>query len=114
MLNNLLNSSIQQQQQPIHPQPVQQNPQQQPFKLLQQQIPSQHMAPKLIAPTMFQASNAEEKMIPQQQQQQQFRPEPLTHNQLIQALNYLLENDADFIRKVHEAYIKSFNKKISH
>ena len=103
-MNNLLNSSIQQQQQPIHPQPVQQNPQQQPFKLLQQQ-----MTPKLIAPTMFQASNAEEKM-----QQQQFRPEPLTHNQLIQALNYLLENDADFIRKVHEAYIKSFNKKISH
>lgn len=107
----MLNSSIQQQQQPIHPQPIQQNPQQQSFNLLQQQIPSQHiMAPKLIAPTMFQASNNEEKMLPQQQ----FRPEPLTHNQLAQALNYLLENDPDFIRKVHEAYIKSFNKKISH
>jgi mRNA-decapping enzyme 1B len=108
LLNNLLNSTIQQQQQqPINPQPL---------KLLQQQS----SGPKLLAPTMFQASNNEEKASavpppPQlQQQQQQFRPEPLTHNQLIQALNYLLENDPDFICKIHEAYIKSFNKIVSH
>lgn len=117
LLNNLLNSSIQQQQH---------QPEQQPLKLLQQQsIPAQQQqmsAPKLLAPTMFQASAVEEKekivMNPpiqqQQQQSQPFRPEPLTHNQLIQALNYLLENDPDFIRKIHEAYIKSFNKIVSH
>lgn len=72
---------------------------------------------------MFQASNIEEKAILGVQQQStnnaatpgvsNIRPEPLTQNQLIQALNYLLENDPDFIRKIHEAYIKSFNKIIS-
>lgn len=126
LLNNLLNSSIQQQQQQQQPQqsppalpPVQSsNNITQPIKLLQP-TPSQSTttAPKLLAPTVFQASNVEEKTSatisqqpPQQQHLQQFRPEPLTHNQLIQALNYLLENDPDFIRKIHEAYIKSFNK----
>lgn len=61
---------------------------------------------------MFQKSNSvEEKPAPQPVQlQSNFRPEPLTQNQLIQALNYMLETDPDFIRKVHEAYIKSFQK----
>lgn len=70
--------------------------------------------PTLITPAMFQPSNVvEEKIVAQPvQMQSSIRPEPLTQNQLLQALNYLLETDPDFIRKVHEAYIKSFNKKI--
>lgn len=63
---------------------------------------------------MFQASTIEDKAIASASQPQQApRPEPLTHNQLIQAINYLLENDPDFIRKIHEAYVKSFNKIVS-
>ena len=69
---------------------------------------------------MFQASNIEDKAILGVQQSNNIqampnivRPEPLTQNQLMQALNYLLENDPDFIRKIHEAYIKSFNKIIT-
>lgn len=55
---------------------------------------------KLITPTMFTpSSNTERKASV---------PEPLTKNQLLQALNYLIENDDEFMRKVHEAYIKSF------
>lgn len=85
----------------------------QPPKLLQS-VPgsSSQTQPKLLAPTMFQASTLEDKAIVAQQIQPP-RPEPLTHNQLIQAINYLLENDPDFIRKIHEAYIKSFNKIVS-
>lgn len=86
--------------------------QQQPGVSNAQSVPK----PTLITPTMFQASNIEEKAIMGVQKQtcssvaSTIRPEPLTQNQLIQALNYLLENDPDFIRKIHEAYIKSFNK----
>jgi hypothetical protein len=36
------------------------------------------------------------------------RPEPLTRNQLLQAFNYLLKNDPEFVNKLHEAYVKSF------
>ncbi|CRK87584.1 CLUMA_CG001381, isoform A [Clunio marinus] len=54
---------------------------------------------KLITPTMFTPSNNNEKKSPV--------AEPLTKNQLLQALNYLIENDDDFMKKVHEAYIKS-------
>lgn len=38
------------------------------------------------------------------------RPEPLTKNQLLQAVNYLLKYDPDFINKLHEAYVKSFTE----
>lgn len=56
---------------------------------------------KLITPTMFAPSSSiSEKKLSV--------AEPLTKNQLLQALNYLIENDEDFIKKVHEAYIKSF------
>lgn len=34
--------------------------------------------------------------------------EPLTKNQLLQALNYLIKNDPEFVTKLHEAYVKSF------
>ena len=113
LLNNLLNTSLQQQQQIIQPQVIQSSSPQP--KLLQ---PGSSAQPKLLAPTMFQASSLEDKLGAVQTQgiatpQQTPRPEPLTHNQLIQAINYLLENDPDFIRKIHEAYIKSFNKIVS-
>lgn len=38
-------------------------------------------------------------------------PEPLTRNQLLQAFNYLLKHDTDFVNKLHEAYVKSFSEK---
>jgi len=55
---------------------------------------------KLVTPTMFAPSSNNEK--------KSSVPEPLTKNQLLQAFNYLLENDEDFMKKVHESYIKSF------
>lgn len=85
----------------------------------QQQQQLQHPPqpkPTLITPTMFQASTIEDKAILGMQTTMPttstpiMRPEPLTQNQLIQALNYLLENDPEFIRKIHEAYIKSLSK----
>lgn len=41
----------------------------------------------------------------------QHSPEPLTRNQLLQAFNYLLKHDAEFVNKLHEAYVKSFTEK---
>jgi mRNA-decapping enzyme C-terminus len=41
------------------------------------------------------------------------KPEPLTQNQLIQAMNYLIKNDPDFTKKLHEAYLKSFTETIT-
>jgi mRNA-decapping enzyme C-terminus len=41
------------------------------------------------------------------------KPEPLTQNQLIQAMNYLIKNDPDFTKKLHEAYLKSFTDTIT-
>lgn len=55
---------------------------------------------KLITPVMFTPSNTNEKKLA--------AAEPLTKNQLLQALNYLIQNDDEFMLKVHEAYIKSF------
>jgi mRNA-decapping enzyme 1B len=102
-MNNLLQSAVIQQ-------PLQQQQQQQPIQIINK--------PTLITPTMFQASAIEDKAILGIQQAPGVapqstnfvRPEPLTNNQLVQALNYLLENDPEFIRKIHEAYVKSFNK----
>lgn len=70
--------------------------------------------PTLITPAMFQPSNViEEKILVPKPSQTNIRPEPLTQNQLLQALNYMLETDPEFIRKIHEAYVKSFNKMVS-
>lgn len=65
--------------------------------------------PTLITPAMFQAPPVEGKPAPVHC----IRPEPLTQNQLLQALNYMLETDPEFISKIHEAYVKSFNKIVS-
>lgn len=37
-------------------------------------------------------------------------PEPLTKNQLLQAVTYLIKNDPEFVNKLHEAYVKSFSE----
>lgn len=42
-----------------------------------------------------------------------FNLEPLTHNQLLQAMSYLIRNDKDFIKKLHEAYLHSLNEMLS-
>lgn len=58
-------------------------------------------APALIPPVMFAAPSPAEPLA---------RPlEPLTRNQLLQAFNYLLRSDPDFINKLHEAYVKSLD-----
>lgn len=41
------------------------------------------------------------------------KPEPLTQTQLLQAMSYLIKNDPDFVRKIHEAYLKSFTEMVS-
>lgn len=62
-------------------------------------------APALIPPVMFAAPSSPESLT---------RPlEPLTKNQLLQAFNYLLKSDPDFINKLHEAYVKSFGEILS-
>jgi hypothetical protein len=38
------------------------------------------------------------------------RPEPLTQNQFIQAMNHLIQNDPEFIKKLHEAYLSAYLK----
>lgn len=40
--------------------------------------------------------------------------QPLTETQLLQALSYLMKNDPGFIKKIHEAYLKSFAEMVSH
>lgn len=62
-------------------------------------------APALIPPVMFAAFSPAEPVN---------RPlEPLTRNQLLQAVNYLLRSDPDFVNKLHEAYVKSFSEILS-
>lgn len=106
MVNNLLNSSVAQQSHPvISLQPMKQQQQHQGGI----QLPAP-MKLTLITPAMLEATRGEEKVVLPAPSQSNIRPEPLTQNQLIQALNYMLETDPEFIRKVHEAYVKSFNK----
>lgn len=41
------------------------------------------------------------------------KPEPLTQSQMLQAIGYLIKNDTNFLVKLHEAYLKSFNEMVS-
>lgn len=71
--------------------------------------------PHLLPPTMFTSSVSKERdstsILPESTE----REVPLlTKNQLQQAFSYLLKNDSDFIAKMHEAYIKSVNEKLSY
>lgn len=73
--------------------------------------------PSLIPPTMFVPSNPSGPLPIINDCKPAtptfLKPEPLTKNQLMQALNYLIETDDDFMRKLHEAYLKSFNSMVS-
>lgn len=60
-----------------------------------------------MPPTMFTTTSGGD----HQPQNQSQTPEPLTRNQLLQAFNYLLKHDVDFVNKLHEAYVKSFTEK---
>jgi len=37
----------------------------------------------------------------------------LNQHQMVEAMNFLLENDAEFVQKLHQAYVMSVNKKFS-
>ncbi|KAK0073900.1 hypothetical protein PV325_009037 [Microctonus aethiopoides] len=65
-------------------------------------------APALIPPVMFSAPSP-----PGQVQSNRPLIEPLTRNQLLQAFNYLIKSDPEFMTKLHEAYVKSFNEILS-
>lgn len=97
--NNLRHSMAQQQQQSISPQPM--------IKLQQPSGFQQSNRPTLITPAMFQTTNVVEQKIAAHAPPQTFiHSGPLTQNQLMQALRYLMETDPEFIRKLHEAYVK--------
>lgn len=63
----------------------------------------------------------QQKQVKQQQQQKHSnqdlmalaKPEPLTQSQLLQAMSYLIKNDPGFVKKLHEAYLKSFTEMVS-
>ena len=38
---------------------------------------------------------------------------PLTQGQLVEAINFLLENDKEFVTKIHQAYVMSLNTKLT-
>lgn len=40
-------------------------------------------------------------------------PEPLTPSQLLQAMSHLIKTDGDFVKKLHEAYLQSFNEMLT-
>lgn len=87
--------------------------------------------PALMLPTMFSVKqNSTEKggksilqstaipeplanVVPLEQSEVPGKPEPLTQSQLLQAMSYLIKNDSDFVKKLHEAYLKSFTEMVS-
>lgn len=65
--------------------------------------------PALMPPMMFTSGNkSEPNYVPASLR----NVEPLTKNQMLQALNYLLRTDSDFVVKLHEAYVKSFTEMV--
>ncbi|KAK6620365.1 hypothetical protein RUM43_014182 [Polyplax serrata] len=72
--------------------------------------------PALMPPAMFTPSGLKEPLVKDQcfnlKDNDHIQPELLTKNQLLQALNYLLKNDPEFVTKIHEAYVKSLTDKV--
>lgn len=66
--------------------------------------------PALMPPMMF-TSSANKDSRPAEGNVPTY--EPLTKKQMIQAFQYLLRNDPEFMTKLHEAYVKSFTEIIS-
>jgi len=38
---------------------------------------------------------------------------PLTADQMVEAMNFLLENDGEFVQKLHQAYVMALNRKLT-
>lgn len=78
--------------------------------------------PALMPPVMFTSSVKKEDnseslstaltITPSASNTYPVRPEPLTKNQLLQAVSYMLKYDSDFMSKLHEAYVKSFAERV--
>lgn len=70
--------------------------------------------PALMPPMMFASANkSDSNYVANSLNTDKFRNlEPLTKNQMLQALNYLLRTDSDFVIKLHEAYVKSFTEMV--
>lgn len=58
-------------------------------------------------------SSHEQQSMVQQNDNLTTTAQPLTETQLLQAISYLMKNDPSFIRKIHEAYLKSFAEMVS-
>lgn len=93
-----------------------------PQQQLQQHEIRSHVSnkPALMPPTMFATTTAATKddapsMMnpPVWGEAADKMPEPLTQSQLTQAISYLMRNDPGFVRKIHEAYLKSFTDMVS-
>lgn len=65
---------------------------------------------KLITPAML-TSNAcsNNGNVSNGSTEKKIQPEPLNKNQLVQALKFLIDNDEEFTKKIHEAYLKSMS-----
>lgn len=72
--------------------------------------------PALMPPAMFTPSALKDSLANDTsfnfKDSEHAQPELLTKNQLLQALNYLLKNDPEFVTKIHEAYVKSLTDKV--
>ncbi|CAH3141782.1 unnamed protein product [Porites lobata] len=69
----------------------------------------------LMSPLAFQSSGKVTIMTPPSQTKQpapKMEIAPLTQEQLVQAMTYLLKNDPEFVTKIHEAYFKSLQDKL--
>ena len=38
---------------------------------------------------------------------------PLTADQMVEAINFMLENDSEFVHKLHQAYVMALNRKLT-
>ncbi|XP_055917084.1 mRNA-decapping enzyme 1A [Eupeodes corollae] len=65
--------------------------------------------PALMPPTMFEKSIKLDKTL--QEPSLTCNPvKPLTQAQLVKTICYLIKNDSEFVRKIHEAYVKQFSE----
>lgn len=70
--------------------------------------------PALMPPMMFaSSSNKQDKVDNLLLDNKTKNVEPLTKNQMIQALSYMLKTDSEFVTKLHEAYVKSLAEMVN-
>lgn len=89
----------------------------QPIEMLPNGIEAMEPKSALMPPTMFISSSSKDpgdKLMNGEQPASSVKHiEPLTKNQILQAVSYLLKNDSDFLNKLHEAYLNSFKDMVS-